>query len=213
MPDMTTGTASAMSPAPVSSVHPAKQRRVWANVANALAFQLGWFACVLGAANDAAWLGVSVVVLVVGVQVALAPRPGGEAALAGLALLLGATFETALIVTGGVIHLGSPVIPPAWMLALWPLFAGTLNLSMGWLKGRWMLAALLGGLAGPLSYWAGARLGALQVGDPVIFVAVLSTGWAVLTPLLIHYARRLGGDLARGPAMPSTRAEPRGGSR
>ena len=195
-----------MSTAPVTPGQPARSRPLVANIANALAFQLGWFACVLGAANDAAWLGVGVVVLVVAVQVAVAPRPVGEAALMGLALLLGAAFETALIVTGGVIHLGSPVFPPVWMLALWPLFAGTLNRSMGWLQGRWMLAALLGGMAGPLSYWAGARLGALQVGDPVIFVALLAIGWAVLTPLLAHYARRLAGDVVPGQSMAASRA-------
>lgn len=205
MPDMPLTTSS--------PGQPAAQRAMFANVANALAFQLGWFACVLGAAHDAAWLGVAVVALVVTVQVAMAPRPAGEAALAGLALLLGAVFETALIVAGGVIHLGSPLLPPAWMLALWPLFAGTLNRSMGWLKGRWMLSALLGSIAGPLSYWAGSRLGALQVGDPVIFVAVLGTGWGVLTPLLVHYARRLSGNFVEGHANATSRAEPQGGAR
>ncbi len=210
---MSPGLAPAMLLDSAADARLAARRRLVANVANAVAFQAGWFACVLGAAYDVVWLGAGVVALIVAVQVATAPRPGGEAALAILALALGASFEAALIATGGVIHNGAPALPPAWMLALWPLFAGTLTRSMGWLKGRWLLAAWLGGIAGPLSYWAGARLGALQVGDPVIFVAVLATGWAVLTPLLVHYAHRLAGASQPRQAVEAGRQAPEGESR
>ncbi len=38
--------------------------------------------------------------------------------------------------------------PPPWILALWALFASTLNASLGWLQDRLLLAAVLGALSG-----------------------------------------------------------------
>jgi len=82
---------------------------------------------------------------------------------------------------------------PPWILGLWALFATTLNVSLNWLKGRWLVAALLGGIAGPLSYWAGARLGAVVLVEPVPALVALSIGWAILMPLLMALARRYDG--------------------
>lgn len=161
---------------------------------NFIAFQCGWFACVLGAANGYAWQGLAAAALVVAVHIGIAARPLAEAALVALALLLGTVWETALLATGVLVYAGGAVasgMPPPWILALWALFATTLNASLGWLQGRWLLAALLGGVAGPASYWAGARLGALSFNDPLSFVVSLAAGWAVLTPVLLAIAKRL----------------------
>ncbi|MFZ0468432.1 MAG: DUF2878 family protein, partial [Thiogranum sp.] len=47
-------------------------------VANALAFQLGWFACVLGGANQLPWAGTLVAVLIAAWHLSRAQRPGRE---------------------------------------------------------------------------------------------------------------------------------------
>ncbi|MDT8319119.1 MAG: DUF2878 family protein [Xanthomonadales bacterium] len=44
---------------------------------NFAAFQLGWFSCVLGAANGVAWIGPPVVLGVVVLHLAQAARPPG----------------------------------------------------------------------------------------------------------------------------------------
>ena len=51
---------------------------------------------------------------------------------------------------------------PHWIVAMWVLFASTLNVSLRWLRGRWALATLLGAVAGPLAYYGGAGLGACR---------------------------------------------------
>jgi hypothetical protein len=84
-------------------------------------------------------------------------------------------------------------LAPYWIVAMWGLFATTLNLSMSWLRGRQWLAALLGAVGGPLAYLAGARLGGLQMPDPVLALAVQALGWAVLLPVLNRLAERLDG--------------------
>jgi len=39
-----------------------------------------------------------------------------------------------------------PWLAPVWIIAMWVAFATTLNVALGWLKGRWTLAAVLGGI-------------------------------------------------------------------
>jgi len=179
----------------VSSSAPASTAR---KVVNFVAFQCGWLACVVGAANGYAWQGVIAAVLIVSAHVITAARPAVEARLVALALLLGVIWEWSLLATGVLGYAagagagaGVAGLPPLWILALWPLFASTLNTSLAWLQGRWLLAAILGAVSGPAAYWAGARLGALSFTDPLVFVAALAVGWAILTPALLAIAARL----------------------
>ena len=52
------------------------------------------------------------------------------------------------------------------MVGLWCGFAATLGYSMAWLQGRWLIASVLGLVAGPLAYRAGEAL-AVVSGDPM----------------------------------------------
>lgn len=87
-------------------------------------------------------------------------------------------------------------LAPWWILALWALFATTLNVSLGWLRSRLLLAGVLGGVAGPFAYWAGERLGALSLREPVAALGALTLGWAAILPALLALARRLDGARA-----------------
>ncbi len=161
-------------------------------IVNVVAFQLGWFACVLGAAHAWPWAGVLVVAVVVALHLMLAAYPLAEFKLVVAALVIGAVWE-GLLLNLGLVRFTSGMllahVPPLWMLALWAAFATTLNVSLGWLKHRPLLAGALGALSGPLSYWAGARLGALELGMPVAALAALALGWGLITPLLLRLAR------------------------
>jgi hypothetical protein len=74
---------------------------------------------------------------------------------------------------------------------MWMLFATTLNSSMGWMKSYKKLSIVLGALFGPLAYYAGARLGGVILVEPVVAMAALAVGWAVLMPLLLWLAEHL----------------------
>ena len=78
-----------------------------------------------------------------------------------------------------------------WLVILWALFATTLNSSLRVLQSRPWIAAALGAAGGPLAYYAGASLGALQFLEPAAMLAALALGWALATPLLLSLARRL----------------------
>jgi hypothetical protein len=101
-----------------------------------------------------------------------------------------------------VVHFGLLAYPtsteihglaPLWLLALWGLFAAQINTTYTWLKPRIALAALLGAIAGPLSFHGGAALGALQFVKPWPASVTLACGWAVLLPLVILFSRRWDG--------------------
>jgi hypothetical protein len=76
---------------------------------------------------------------------------------------------------------------------MWVLFASTLNVSLRWLRGRWIVAALLGATAGPLAYYAGAKLGGVVIAEPLPGFIALAAGWASFMPLLIKLSSRLDG--------------------
>jgi hypothetical protein len=167
---------------------------------NFLAFQVGWFACVLGAANGFAWVGALAVLAAAVLHLRRARRPGGELRLLLAAMALGLVLDSLLLATGWVAYPGSfpggqwlPALAPYWLVAMWALFATTLNVSMGWLRGRPLLAALFGAIGGPLSYWAGARLGAMELLQPVAALAALAVVWALAMPLLLRLAERYDG--------------------
>ena len=80
---------------------------------------------------------------------------------------------------------------PHWLIMMWALFATTINLSMGWLKGRWALSVLMGAVFGPLAFIGGEKLGAVVFLDSTLSIVTLSIGWGLLMPLLLSLADRI----------------------
>lgn len=163
---------------------------------NVAAFQVGWFACVLGAANGAPLLGPLVVAAIVALHLKKATRPVREATLIVSAGLLGASWDSALVSAGWLAYPSGMLtagLAPYWIVAMWMLFATTLNVSMRWLRSRIPCAALLGGIAGPLAFYGGARLGGVSFLDLRAGLLALGIGWAVMMPLLILLSTRLDG--------------------
>jgi len=168
--------------------------------ANFVCFQVTWTVAVLSAATDLAWVGPILIACVAAHHVATAPRPRLEFRLARAALLTGLLFETVRALQGDVTYpYGQPVawLPPYWLPALWVLFATTLNVSLRWLRGRLLLAAGFGAVGGPLSFVAGARLGAAEILHPLPCLLMLAVGGAVIMPLLVSLAADLDGMVPR----------------
>lgn len=163
---------------------------------NVLLFQAGWFACVLGAAHGLPWVGPLAAAAIVAWHLARAPQPKQELALVVVAAVLGMLFETLLVQAGWVRFQTGELIEgaaPYWMVALWAIFATTLNVSLRSLRPHWWLAALFGAIVGPAAYYAGARLGALEFGAAGAALTAIGIGWAILTPALLRAARQLDG--------------------
>ena len=163
---------------------------------NFVAFQIGWFASVLGAAAQMPWLGPLAFAAVLFWHLRQAQRPELEAGLVLACGIIGTWFDSVLVATGWVTYPAgqfSSVMAPYWIITMWMLFATTLNSSMGWLRGKPVLAAVMGAVAGPASYYAGQKLGGIEFREPVFAMLALSAGWAFLMPLVMTLAERLNG--------------------
>jgi len=158
-------------------------------VANFLGYQLGWLACVCGAAQGRPWLGAAVGLALVLLHLARAPQWRAELRLVLLAAVIGAVFDT-LLARGGWVHYAGGALlertAPAWILVLWMLFATTVRHSLAALGTRPALASALGAVGAPLAYLGGARLGALTLPQPILALGALAVGWATVCPLLFR---------------------------
>ncbi len=168
----------------------------WKRVVNAAAVQVGWTACALGAAHGLAWIGPVIVILLVGAQLPLVAFPSRQAVFIGLVALGGWLLDSSLAAAGMFSFPPGQSwgrLAPVWMAALWANFATTLHLAFDWLRGRYLLAAVLGAIGGPLAYWGGHGLGAIDLAPSLpLALAAIAVEWAVAMPLLVRLARAAG---------------------
>ncbi len=150
--------------------------------------QIGWFACVLGAAHGHPWLGPSIVVPALAVHVGT--QPGGvrrkEIVLLAVAALAGFFVDTALL-RAGAFSVGASEVSPAWLVVLWPtLAAATASTgSLAFLSRRPVLGALLGAVGGAAAYRSGGALGAIDLAEsPARSLTIIFVVWTSVLPAL-----------------------------
>ena len=169
---------------------------MWIILTNVILFQIGWFSCVMSGAANRPWIGGIVALIIVSFHLFRAPDRQPELKLIMIALGIGAIWDSILVSQNWLTYdsgLFLPNMAPYWIILMWGLFATMLNVSLRWLRGRWVLAALFGAIGGPLAYYGGHRLGALEFGNESIAILALAIGWAVLTPVLMYLAPRFDG--------------------
>lgn len=182
----------AQTPAPAAN-RSSRTRHV---LINFLAFQAGWFACVVGAAHNEATAGILIAAGVIGLHLRYAVAPRRELKLMGVAFLIGLFCDSAFSASGWIRYVdGSPWswLAPPWILMLWMVFATTVNVSLLWLRARQWLAALFGAVGAPLAYLSGERLGAVRLDPRAEALAGLAVAWALATPLLLWLGQRWDG--------------------
>jgi hypothetical protein len=168
----------------------------WPVALNLVGYQAGWLATLYGATHDLPSLGPVSVTVLVALHLYLSARPARSAGVIAITLLFGALQETAMFKLGLLTYPTSPGGVPVWMLALWPLFATTLSVSLRWFQTRLAIAALAGAVLGPLAYWAGAAAGAIVLPDLQTSLGGLAIAWMAGFPALLALAHWLDRPLA-----------------
>jgi hypothetical protein len=111
------------------------------------------------------------------------------------ALVFGVSTDS-LLANLGFLHFQdawpSPYLSPFWLWTLWALVASTIGSSLSWLRGKPLLGAVLGAIAGPLSYEAGIRMGAGSWGvhGQIGGLISLAIVWGAAMPLFFYWHRR-----------------------
>lgn len=182
----------------VLSRTPPSRRHV---VANAIIFNLLWAITIVGAANFMPWLGVAAAAAMLAGHLWIMTDSHRELRLVLLATAIGFGADSVFAATG-VLQYSSGLmaswLAPVWILSLWVAFATTLNVSFRWLQSRPGLAMVLGAASGPMSYYAGSRMGAVVMPDPALALISLSVAWAILMPVLLVLASRIRSDEGTG---------------
>ena len=174
---------------------------------NFAAFQVAWFAAVMTAAREVPWVGALVMSLAIAIHLFSVRRPSAELALILLCGTIGAVWDSLLVSAGWVAYPSGQIVggfAPYWIVAMWMLFATTLNISLGWLKNSPAMAATFGLVGGPLAYYTGQKLGGILFVEPTAALIALGLGWAALMPVLLKLAETFNG-VAEGPALVATR--------
>ncbi|MEB2855042.1 DUF2878 domain-containing protein [Pseudomonas atacamensis] len=157
-------------------------------IANAVLFQLGWLACVLG--GNSLWLLLAVAALVIHLRWISSWAAEGRLILC--VVIVGTAVDSVLRYLDVFRFADASPLIPLWLMLLWALLATTLRHCLAWSARPWWLASALGAVGGALSYYGGGRLAGVQFpyGDipTLILIGLL---WAVLFPLLHLMARRL----------------------
>lgn len=163
---------------------------------NIVAFKIGWVASVLGAANGLPLLGPALMLPAIAIHLHNANDPSRELMLIGLTGAIGATWDSVMVAAGWLSYPAGTIVSglaPYWILAMWMLFATTLNMAFRWLQSKLLLASVLGAVFGPASYYAGARLEAVVINDLTASMVALAVAWAILLPGLLFLAKRFDG--------------------
>ncbi|MCK6445017.1 MAG: DUF2878 domain-containing protein [Planctomycetes bacterium] len=184
-----------------------------AKLANFALFQVVWFACVLGAANDALAVGLGVAGAALVAALLLSDARARDGWLVLCVGFGGFWIDTLEIALGVYTAPGARLFEaatPWWFVVLWAGFATTLCSSFAWALTRPWLAVALGAVAGPIAYLSGERLGALTLGEPKArALAILAVAWALALWASIKLARRLDARFGAGRPGRDRRVPPR----
>ncbi len=163
------------------------------SLVNYVFYQVGWFACVLGASWHRPWAGFAVGLLLLVAHFVLSSRPERDLKLVVVAVVAGLIVELMLIATGTYRFTSGTVVaalPPAWLLLMWAQFATTFPFSLKPIVMKPVAAALFGAIGGPLAFVAGQGLGAVTLLPPVsLSLLRLAVSWGIAMTVLSAVAR------------------------
>ena len=151
---------------------------------NVVMFQLGWWLLVLKGNNAIAFASILILMHFV-----IFPNKSKDFLLIMILVPMGIILDFCL--TKAEIFQFTTV--PYWLAVLWVLFILTYNHSL-FIFQRWHIwkQTLIGGLFGPLSYYAGSQLDAVTLpqGNAIsLFILVLV--WSLFFPSSLNLARRI----------------------
>lgn len=169
-------------------------------IAYAIAFQIGWFICILGdkAHVIAYTLGVFLAHFIF-LKTTLNKVLWFKEICWLLVVFISGGFLETLVFSAGFLYSNSPhmyfdniIPPPVWLLCLWLLFALALRTFMSFVFSAPKLTYLISVITIPLNYYAGTQLNSdVNLNSPYILsLALISVLWVILLWCLVqakHY--------------------------
>lgn len=162
---------------------------------NVVSINIGWMVCVGGAARGQHWLGLVIVPILIGIHIVLIEKHKTQTVLivASITMIIGFFADTLLILLGAV-EPSRWIMPwpftTLWDIMIWANFSIALNVSLRFLQKKLLLAAFLGIIFAPGTYYAGGQLGALNFSEPILpGLCWVGAVWFFVMPCLSLLAR------------------------
>lgn len=168
-------------------------------VLNGLLYTFGWFFCVLcGAYGDTFPPIPFTFTIVVGQLLFLRwrckPIYINDLAILLYGVVLGffmeVTFLSMQLIQYTTTNIVIALFPPAWVWCLYFLFSLTYNHSLNFLSRKWFYPFLFGFVGGPVSYYAGSRLGAVTF-TSTESIFILAAFWGCYISLMVWINMKL----------------------
>ena len=168
----------------------------WIKILNAIFFYVIWWGCILGITYSHNYLGPLLTIIAGTIHLNII----SESRKASKVILLCGVM--ALIVESLHLHAGflsyegyvlsESIFPPLWILCIWMTLGATLNYSMFFLKDRWILMVLCGGIFGPSCYFFAMKGGILHFNFSILTsLLILSVVWGLSLPLMYHINKKI----------------------
>ena len=116
--------------------------------------------------------------------------------------LLGIIVDSLLMFFNIFIFAQQPLLIPLWLMAIWMAFACTLRHSLAFFYRFPKVQFLAGAISGPLSYYAGYLLGAVEFGHSVVVtMMVLALLWGCLFKVFMSVSAYSAKELGYGKTV------------
>ena len=158
---------------------------------NSIVFNTAWFTCILFG-NTASYF------VLVWALIHLFYRASFKAEFVILVLItfVGSVIDSGLTYVGVLVFPSHNNVIPFWLVMIWLAFAMTLNGCLSPLQKFPLLQCTVGAIFPPLSYLAGASLGAVSFGySSVQTFLIFSVLWAILLPVFFYLNQLIKGTM------------------
>ena len=168
----------------------------WIKILNAVFFYVIWWGCILGIKYSYNYLGPLLAIIAGIIHLSIIPEARKESKVILSCGVLALFVETLHLHSGvlsyeGYILSGS-LLPPLWIICIWMTLGATLNYSMFFLKDRWILMVLCGGIFGPGCCFFAMKGGILHFNFSILTsLLILSVVWGVSLPLMYHINKKI----------------------
>ena len=155
-------------------------------IINICVYQIVWMLCVFFG-NRGALLTLPLFIC----HLFLMPHRREDMWMMAALLTIGLIVDGALHMSGFITFTETGIPIPLWLMVIWLALALLPNHSLKWMKDRLALSSCFGALGGPLAYWAGAKAGAADFGQPLLpSLLLLALIWAIIWPVAMYIASR-----------------------
>ena len=160
------------------------------NIINFLVFQINWVIAVFSAAKGYPWPGPIYIFVWATIHLYINKLfIWVELPIFFISGLIGYLVDSLLLLNNFIefpTHAQLGPLSPLWMVALWVSFSTTFRHSMNWLKQKYIFAVFFAFIGGPLAYFAGQKIGAINGINEISSIIAIGISWAIAFPFMLY---------------------------